>query len=71
MSEGEVVHFSAVRLRMKLSSECSHQEFETARLNADHSMLDDVMLLDDSDVGRSIERCCEVFVGRDVSCRCE
>ena len=45
---------------MKRSSDSSHSESETQKLHTDHSMRDVVMLLDDSDVGRSIERCPEV-----------
>ena len=51
---------AAVRLSMKRSSDSSSSESETKRLHADHSMRDVVMLLDDFDVGRSIERCREV-----------
>ena len=38
----------------------AQSESETKRIHPDHSMRDVVMLLDDSDVGRSIERCREV-----------
>ena len=51
---------AAVRLSMERSSDSPHSEFETKRLHTDHSTRDVVMLLDDSDVGRAIERCCEV-----------
>ena len=51
---------AAVRMSMKRSSDSSPSESETKRLYADHSTRDVVMLLDDSDVGRSIERCREV-----------
>ena len=45
---------------MKRSSDSSHSESETKRLHKDHSTRDVVVLLDDSDVGRSIERCREI-----------
>ena len=45
---------------MKRSSDSSHSEAETKRLHTDHPMRDVVMFLDDSDVGRSIERCREI-----------
>ena len=61
MSEGaSSAPDAAVRLSMKRSSDSSHSESETKRLHTDHSMRDVVKLLDDSDVGRSIERCREV-----------
>ena len=61
MSEGSSSALdAAVRLSMKRSIDSSHPESEAKRLHADHSMRDVVMLLDDSDVGRSIERCREV-----------
>ena len=57
---------------MKRSSDSPHSESETKRLQTDHSTRDVVIPLDDSDVGRSIERCREVCCReRDVSCRCE
>ena len=61
MSEGASgARDAAVRLSMKRVSDSSHSESEIKRLHTDHSMRDVVMLLDDSDVGRSIERCREV-----------
>ena len=45
---------------MKRSSDSPHSEPETKRHHTDHSTRDVVMLLDDSDVGRSTERCREV-----------
>ena len=53
-------HDAAVRLSTKRSSDSPHSESETKRFHIDHSMRDVVMLLDDSDVDRSIERCREV-----------
>ena len=61
MSEGaSSAPDAAVRLSMKRSSGSSHSESETKRLHTDHSMRDVVMLVDDPDVGRSIEWCREV-----------
>ena len=51
---------AAVILSMKRSRDSSHFESETKRHHSDHSMPDVVMLLDDSDVGQSMERCREV-----------
>ena len=51
---------AAVRLSMKRTSDGHHSESEIKRHHADRSTRDVVTLLDDSDVGRSIERCREV-----------
>ena len=56
---------AAVRLSMKRSSDSSRSESETKRHHTDHSTRDVVMLLDDFDVGRAVERC------REVCCRSE
>ena len=51
---------AALRLSMKHASGSSHSESEAKRHHADHSTRDVVMLLDDPDVGRPIDRCREV-----------
>ena len=45
---------------MKRSSDNANPESEAKRLHTGHSMRDVVMLLDDSDVSRAVERCREV-----------
>ena len=45
---------------MQRSSDSYHSESETKRLHTDHSTRDVVLLLDDSDVSRAVERCLEV-----------
>ena len=45
---------------MKRSSDGSNSEPETKVLHAVHSTRDVVMLSDDSDVGRAVDRCREV-----------
>ena len=51
---------AAVRLFMKRLSDNSSSESEAIRLHTGHSMLDVVMLLDDSDVSHAVEQCPEV-----------
>ena len=61
MSEGaSSAPDAAVRLSMKRPSDGPIPCLRQKRLRIDHSMRDVVMLLDDSDVSRSIERCREV-----------
>ena len=66
MSEGaSTTPHAAVRLSIKRSSDNFNFEFEKRRIYIDHAMRDVAMLLDDCDVGRSIEWC------REVCRRCE
>ena len=59
---------AAVRLSMKRSSDNSNSESETKRLHTCHSMRDVVMLLDDSDVSHTVERCREVCRRKGTFC---
>ena len=51
---------ATVRLIMKRSSDSSHPVSGTQRHHTDHATCDVVMLLDDSDVSRTVEQCREV-----------
>ena len=55
---------AAVRLSMKRSSNNPNSESEAKRLHTGHSMRDVVMLLDDSDVSRAVERVGKIVVER-------
>ena len=57
---------AAVTLSMKRSSDSSNSKSETKRHHTGHSTRDVVMLLDDSDVSRAVERCREVCRRRET-----